>query len=196
MLEPLGVALHAVALAHLRPGMQIGVFGCGPIGLLVVQLALLSGATRIVATDRLPHRVEAAASFGAQQAVQVDEAGWLPDLPAQVGARGLDVVFEVAGDNQAVESAMAAAKPGGTVILVGIPTDDRTSFSASTVRRKGLTIKLCRRMKNTYPRALDLVTSGKVDVNSLVTHHYPLEQATEAFSIADRREGLKVIIDL
>ncbi len=66
MLEPLGVAMHAVDLAHLRPGMHIGVFGCGPIGLLVIQLARRSGATRIVATDRLLHRVEAARSLGAQ----------------------------------------------------------------------------------------------------------------------------------
>jgi len=195
MLEPLGVALHAVDLAHLRPGMHIGVFGCGPIGLLVIQLARLAGATRIVATDRLLRRVEAARSLGAQTAVQVGDDGCLPDLPALVGLRGLDVVFEVAGENQAVECAMAAAKPGGVVIPIGIPSQDRTSFSASTARRKGLTIKLCRRMKKTYPRAIDLVAHGKVDVSSLVTHRFPLDQALEAFAVADRREGLKVIIE-
>lgn len=195
MLEPLGVALHAVDLAHLRPGMQIGVFGCGPIGLLVIQLARLSGVSRIVATDRLSHRLEAASSLGAQQAVQVDQAGYLPDLPARIGSRGLDVVFEVAGENQAVESAVAAVKPGGVVILAGIPSQDTTSFSASTARRKGLTIKFCRRMKYTYPRAIDLVARKMVDVSSLVTHHFPLDRALEAFSVAERREGLKVIID-
>ena len=195
MLEPLGVAMHAVDLAHLRPGMHIGVFGCGPIGLLVIQLARRAGATRIVATDRLLHRVEAARSFGAQPAVQVDEEGRLPDLPALVGSRGLDVVFEVAGEDQAVECAMAAVKPGGVVVLVGIPAQDRTSFCASTARRKGLTIKLCRRMKNTYPRAIDLVSRGIIEVSSLVTHRFPLAQALEAFSVADRREGLKVIIE-
>ncbi len=112
-----------------------------------------------------------------------------------VGPRGLDVVFEVAGENPAVESAIAAVKPGGVVVLVGIPSQDTTSFSASTARRKGLTIKLCRRMKNTYPRAIDLVSSGMVDVSSLVTHRFPLDRALEAFSVADRREGLKVIIE-
>ena len=195
MLEPLGVALHAVDLAHLRPGMHIGVFGCGPIGLLVIQLARRAGATRIVATDRLLHRVEAARSLGAQPAIQVDATGCVPDLQALVGRRGLDVVFEVAGENPAVESAIAAVKPGGVVVLVGIPSQDRTSFCASTARRKGLTIKLCRRMKNTYPWAIDLVSSGIVDVSSLVTHRFPLDRACEAFSVADRREGLKVIIE-
>lgn len=195
MLEPFGVALHAVDLAHLRPGMHIGVFGCGPIGLLIIQLACLSGADRITATDRLPHRVEAARQLGARQAIQVDETGFLPHLQELDGARGLDVVFEVAGENQAVESAITAAKPGGKVILVGIPSQDSTCFRASTARRKGLTIKLCRRMKNTYPRAIDLLSRGKVEVNSLVTHRFPLDRALEAFTVADRREGLKVIIE-
>jgi L-iditol 2-dehydrogenase len=195
MLEPLGVALHAVDLGHLRPGMHIGVFGCGPIGLLIVQLARLSGAAEIIATDRQAHRVEAARQVGSHHTIQVDETGFLPDLQALDGARGLDVVFEVAGENQAVESAVKAAKPGGVVILVGIPSQDTTSFSASTARRKGLTIKLCRRMKNTYPRAIDLVARGQVEVNSLVTHRFRLDQALEAFAVADRREGLKIIIE-
>jgi len=196
MLEPLGVAIHSVDLAHLRPGMHVGVFGCGPIGLLVLQLAQRSGATRVIATDRLPHRVEAARSLGASQSFQVDSAGKLPDLPQVIGQRGLDAVFEVAGEDAALESAMLAVKPGGVLVLVGIPAEDRSSFCASLARRKGLTIKLCRRMKRTYPRAIDLVSRNLVDVNSLVTHHFPLNQAAEAFSVADRRDGLKVVIDL
>jgi L-iditol 2-dehydrogenase len=107
----------------------------------------------------------------------------------------VDVAFEVAGENSAGETAVAAAKAGGKVILVGIPADDRTSFNASTARRKGLTFKLVRRMKHTYPRAIRLVESGAVDVRSLVTHHFPLAQAAQAFAVAQKREGLKVIIE-
>jgi L-iditol 2-dehydrogenase len=81
------------------------------------------------------------------------------------------------------------------VILAGIPGDDRTSFSASAARRKGLTIKLVRRMKHTYPRAIELVSKGLVDVRSLVTHRFPLTQAREAFATAERRDGLKVIVE-
>ena len=193
MLEPLGIAMHAVDLAHLRVGMSVGVFGCGPIGLLIIQLASLAGAGRIIATDVLPHRVEAARAMGAHEAHLVGdgfgerEQGILP-------RQGLDVIFEAAGENAAVELAVAAARPGGKVILVGIPPDDRTSFTASVARRKGLTIKLVRRMKLTYPRAIQLVQSGKVDVRSLVTHTFPLDEAAEAFALAARREGLKVII--
>jgi len=95
-----------------------------------------------------------------------------------------------------VETAFAAVKPGGTVMLAGIPVDDRTSFQASVARRKGLTIKMVRRMKFTYPRAIHLVESGQVDVRSLVTGHFPLEQAQHAFTLAQRREGLKIVISM
>jgi L-iditol 2-dehydrogenase len=195
MLEPLGVAIHAVDLGHLKPGMTVGVFGCGPIGLLIIQLARLSGAVNIVATDKLPHRVDAARALGADRALITDGKPDGSPILAATGGRGVDVAFEVAGEQGAVEDSVNAVLPGGKVILVGIPADDHTSFPASVARRKGLTIKLVRRMKHTYPRAIDLVASGRVDVHSLVTHRFPLEQAAEAFSVAERREGLKVIVE-
>ncbi|HEX7588541.1 MAG TPA: zinc-binding dehydrogenase [Anaerolineae bacterium] len=195
MLEPLGVALHAVDLAHVRPGMTAGVFGCGPIGLLIVQLLRTAGATTIIGTDKLPHRLDAARSFGATATIQAADGQEAAQVLAATNGRGVDVAFEVAGANAAVEAAMAAAKPGARVILVGIPAEDRTSFTASVARRKGLTIKLSRRMKHTYPRAIELTTSGKVDLRSLVTHRFPLAEAQKAFVIAQRREGLKTIIE-
>jgi L-iditol 2-dehydrogenase len=196
MLEPLGVAIHAVDLAHLKPGMTVGVFGCGPIGLLIIQIARLSGAVNIIATDKLPHRVDAARAFGADRALITDGRPNVSPILVAAGARGVDVAFEAAGEQAAVEDAFAAVIPGGKVILAGIPGDDKTSFSASIARRKGLTIKLVRRMKHTYPRAIELVSRGLVDVRSLVTHRFPLTQASEAFRVAERREGLKIIIEV
>jgi L-iditol 2-dehydrogenase len=199
MLEPLGVALFAMELGHPGPGSTVGVFGCGPIGLLVVQLARLSGATVVVATDRLAHRLEAARRLGATDVVPAGATDGkdreLAAVAAATGGRGLDVVFEVAGDDDAVGAAVEAVRPAGRVVLAGIPADDRTSFRASVARRKGLTIKLVRRAKNTYPRAIDLVARGLVDVRSIVTHRFPLDRADEAFRVASRREGLKVIIE-
>ena len=196
MLEPLGVAIHAVDLGKLHAGMSVGVFGCGPIGLLIVQLARLSGASNIVATDILPHRMEVAKSFGADKAILAETGHELDEIRAATGGRGVDVVFEAAGEQAAVNVSVAAVVPGGKVILVGIPTDDHTLFQASTARRKGLTIKLVRRMKYTYPRAIELVSKRLVDVRSLVTHRFPLEETAEAFAVAQRREGLKIIIEV
>ena len=179
LLEPLGVALHAVDLAKIQPGMRVGVFGCGTIGLLALQVARLAGAAEVFVTEPLPHRLEAAISLGAQT--------WSP-------GREVDAAIECAGVNPAVEDALAAARPGGRVVLVGIPDDDRISFSASVARRKGLTVKLARRMKFTYPRAIRLVERKLVDLSLLVTHRMPLDRTADAFGIASRREGIKVII--
>ncbi len=194
MLEPLGVALHAADLGHLRPGMTAAVFGCGPIGLLLLQAARLAGATSIIAVDRLAHRLEAARASGAR-IFQASDNGLADEIWAAAGKRGADVVFEAAGENEAVEAAIAAVKPGGRVVLVGIPGDDRIAFSASVARRKGLTILMTRRMKHTYPRAISLVEQGLIDVRSLVTHCFPLDRAAEAFQVAQKREGLKVVIE-
>lgn len=196
LLEPLGVALHAVDLAHLRVGMSVGVFGCGPIGLLIVQLSRLAGAQKIVATDLHPHRLDAARAFGAAHAFQVSERLPAEQLHLAAGGRGVDVAFEASGEPSGIDDAIEAVAPGGRVILVGIPAGDVTSFSASQARRKGLTIQLVRRMKFTYPRAIDLVARGLVDVRSLVTHRFPLAQAGQAFATAARREGIKVIVQV
>lgn len=185
LLEPLGVALHTVDLGQLRAGMRAGVFGCGPIGLMVVQLARLSGAVEVIATDRLPHRLEAARQMGATAVYLAPEAADLPEV---------DVAFEVAGDQDAVDTAVESVIPGGRVVICGIPADDKTSFKASTARRKGLTIKIVRRMKHTYPRAIKLVAAGMIDLESLISHRFSLANGAEAFRAAEAREGLKVII--
>jgi L-iditol 2-dehydrogenase len=197
MLEPLGVAIHTVDLAHMKPGMHAGVFGCGPIGLLTLQVARLMGPTRLIATDLLPHRLEAAKALGATDAFQSSGADHDEShaIRAATNRRGLDVAFECAGNQHAVDAAFDAVKIGGKVILCGIPSKDHTSFIASVARRKGLTIKLVRRMKHVYPRAIELVARCMVDVKSLVTHRYTLEQAAAAFEVADRREGIKVVIE-
>jgi L-iditol 2-dehydrogenase len=196
MLEPLGIAIHTVDLGKLKAGMTVGVFGCGPIGLLIIQMAKLSGTANIIATDKLEHRVEAAKRFGASQAYLVGDNSQLSQIRAATQGPGVDIAFEAAGAQAAIDDAFAAVRPGGKVILAGIPDDDRTFFSASVARRKGLTIKLVRRMKHTYPRAIELVSKGLVDVRSLVTHRFPLAEAREAFAVAERREGLKIIIEV
>jgi L-iditol 2-dehydrogenase len=195
MLEPLGVALHTVDLGKLRPGMRVGVYGCGPVGLMVVQLARLSGAAQIIATDLLPRRLEAAERAGATAVLQANAREEIPAIMEATRDWGVDVAFEVAGEQDAVDTAVETCKPGGKVILCGIPSVDLTSFKASSARRKGLTFKTVRRMKHTYPRAISLVESGLVDVDSLITHHFSLEEGIAAFAAAEARQGLKIIIN-
>jgi len=193
MLEPLGVALHALRLARVRPGHSVGVFGCGPIGLLLIQLARAAGATTIVATDRLPHRVDAARRLGAV-AVRVNGGTERVILLDATAGRGVDAAIEIAGEDDAIETAIILARPAGTVVVAGIPAGDHSTIAASVARRKGLDLRFSRRMNRVYPRAIALVEAGLVDVASVVSHRFAIAEFEAAFRTAVRRDGLKVIL--
>jgi L-iditol 2-dehydrogenase len=200
VLEPLGVALHASDLGHLHLGGTAAVAGCGPIGLLLIQVLRAAGAASVVAFDPLAHRREAAVRLGADAALDPAELGTtgasgVPARMREVVGEGVDVAFEMAGTDGGVQLAMAAVRPGGRVVLGGIPGDDWTRFQASLARRKGLTIAMVRRMNDVYPRAIALADAGRVDLDSLVSDRFPLGKAPEAFGTAARRDGLKVIIE-
>ena len=184
ILEPLGVAVHSVDLGHLPFGGSASVVGCGPIGLLLIRLLTLAGASRVLAFEPLAHRLQAAARLGAEEGD--------PDDPQEPG---VDVAFEAAGNDEAVQLAMACVRPGGRVVLAGIPGDDALRFSASLARRKGLTIAMVRRMNEVYPRAISLAARGVVDLGSVVTGRAGLGEVQAAFSDASRRTGLKVVIE-
>jgi len=195
MLEPLGVAVHAVDLGHVPLGASVAVIGCGPIGLLLIQVARAAGAARVVAADPLAHRRAAAAARGADEVLDPAGDDYAERLAGFTGGLGVEVAFEVAGTDPAIAAAMEAVRPGGRVVLVGIPSVETSSFPASVARRKGLTIAMVRRMKEVYPRATALVVAGLVDVRGLVSHRFPLSEADDAFTTAVAREGLKVIVE-
>jgi len=186
LLEPLGVALWSLDLGHLPLGGSASVAGCGPIGLLLIQLLRAAGAARVIAVESLAHRREAAARCGADLVLEPGEP---------VSGFGVDVAFEVAGNDDGVRIALESARPGGRVVLVGIPDGDTTTFTASLARRKGLTIAMTRRMNDVYPRAISLAARGVVDLEPLVSHRAPLSEAAGAFTAAASRSGLKVILE-
>ena len=191
LLEPLGVAIHAVGLGHVRRGCDVLVVGAGPIGVLAVQVARQSGAARVFVVEPLEHRRMAALRNGADGAWSpVQGAGAV--LEATDG-RGVDVAIEMVGDDAAIEIAVAACRPGARVALGGIPSDDLSSFPAAAARRKGLTFAMVRRMNDTYPRAMELAVTA-IDLDLLVTDRYPLVDAGKAFSAATERHGGKVVV--
>lgn len=184
-LEPLGIGLHALSLARLEPGRTAAVLGGGPIGLMLLQLCRLAGATEVVVTEPIHHRREAALRLGATAVLDPAEGRMGATIRRLTGGRGVDVAFEAAGAPETPAEAAEAVRPGGHVVLVGIPSDDRLVLSHAVARRKGLTIRFARRMKHTYPRALALVASGALDLRPLLTHHFSLFEAAEAFRVAD-----------
>ncbi len=191
LLEPLGVAVHAMDLAHLRPGWRVGVVGCGPIGLMLIELAALAGC-EIVAVEPLAHRREAALRAGATLAVSPQEVSHGCELDS-----GYDVAFEVSGSDDGLARAATLSRPGGRLLLVGIPEEDSTTFQASPMRRKGLTLVCVRRMTDSaYSRAISLGVRNVIDLSWITSQRFPLDDAATAFEVAARREGNKVVVDV
>jgi L-iditol 2-dehydrogenase len=196
LIEPLGVAIHAIDLARIRVGDTVAIVGAGPIGLLVLQLARLAGASVAFVADPLGPRLALAERWGAR-AVPCDRGDPAEAVMRDTGGRGVDVAIEAAWADASIEQAAAMARLGGRLILVGIPGDDRLAMKHSTARRKGLTVRLCRRMKHVHRRAMDLILRGRVDLAGLVSHRFPLAQAAEAFRMNAAYENgvVKVMVD-
>ncbi len=195
MLEPLGVAMHAIEISGIRRGESMSLFGAGPIGLMMVQLARMKGAETVFVVEPLPWRRALAERFGG---IPILPSGLNPVAAVleRTQGKGVDVAIESAWAESTIQQAAETAAPGGRVVLVGIPADDRFTMSHSTGRRKELTLLFSRRMKYTYPAAITLVQDGKVDVQSLISHRFPLSELPEAFALnAAYRDGVvKVII--
>ena len=172
LLETLGVAIHALDLAKLRVGSTVGVLGAGPVGLLITRLAVLAGASQVFAFDKFDWRLRIARDWGATQACNVDDCDPAGAVMAATGGRGVDVAIEAAWADHSVQQAADMARYGGRLVLVGIPPDDTLQLQHSVARRKGLAIMMSRRMKHTYPRAIELAASGRVKLEELVSHRF------------------------
>lgn len=191
LLEPLGIAIHTVDLAHLKIGQTVAILGAGTIGLMTAAVAKAAGAGAIYMTEPLAHRRQFALEYAADAVFDPKSEDVVAAIMRLTDGRGVDVAFEAAGAAETPDQAARVTCPGGKVIVVGIPSDDRMTMNASVIRRKGLTIKLVRRMKHTYPRAIRMVQRGLVNIAPLATHHFSLERIGEAFElVAGYKDGV------
>lgn len=191
LLEPLGVALHAINLAKIKVNDDVLIIGCGAIGLLIIQLARLAGARRIFVSDQHAWRLDLAKTYGADVVLNAREADIVAHVRDVTGQRGVDVAIESAWVKDTASQCVEAARNGGRVVIVGIPAEDFMTVRASSARRKGLSIKMSRRMKHTYAASIDLVVHGKVTLEALATHRFGLAQTQDAFETASMyRDGV------
>lgn len=196
--EALGVAIHTVDLSHLRVGDSVAVFGCGPIGLLIARVAQLAGARPVLASEPLAHRREAASLFGVTAAFDPDRDDVVREIRDRTGGDGVDVAFEASGSESATVQAVDVVRPGGTLVLVGYWKTDEVTLPGIRAMRKGLTIRFVRRMKHTFPRALELLRQGLVNLPALISHEFDLSDIAEAFARAEKRSPgfVKIVIML
>ena len=195
LVEPLSIAIHGLRLAGEPAPEKIAVLGAGAIGLCVLMTARAAGGEAAYVTDKIDGRVAVAWTAGATWAGNPDRE----DVGARIKAfapGGLDAVFECCGDQSALDRAVDVLRPGGRLIIIGIPPGDRVSFDTHALRRKELSLHNVRRQRFCVREAIDLIKKKRVDTGFLATHRFPLEDARRAFELAaGYRDGvLRAII--
>ncbi len=197
LIEPLSVGIHACRRGNLTAGQSVFITGAGPIGLTSLAAAKAFGATEIFISDVRPHRLEVAKKMGATHTFSAeDDAGAIID--EATGGRGVDLAIECAGAEAAFVSCLKAAKSGGTLVVVGLGDDSTYSVPMVELAVKELDLKGVFRYVYTYPAAIHLLTSGAVDVEAMITHHFPLAEMLTGFEYAAKGTdgAVKVMIDV
>jgi L-iditol 2-dehydrogenase len=189
-IEPLSIGIYAQRLARMQPRAKIAVLGSGPIGLCVLLASRAACDCAVYATDLLGERLEMARRCGAAwtgNPKQIDVVRAIRKLEP----RGVDFVFECAGQQETLDQAIELLKPGGSVLMIGIPEVDRVSFSIHTLRRKEIQLQSVRRQNQCMAPAIELVSKGAINLDQIVTHHFPLAETKQAFDlVADYRDGV------
>ncbi len=195
--EPLAIGVYAVQQSIPMQGAKVGILGAGCIGLSVLLPATAQGAEAVYATDKIDARLELAKRAGAAWGGNPDSE----DVVAAVKTLepgGLDVVFECCGEQDALDQAIAMLKPGGKLMLIGIPpTAERVTFVVDQLRHKEICIQNVRRQCHCVQPALDMIDRGDFDVSVMVTHRFPFQETQAAFDLAASYEDgvLKTMID-
>jgi L-iditol 2-dehydrogenase len=195
--EPLAIALYAVKQAHLQKDSDIAILGAGPIGLSCLISARAENARTCYVTEIVKERVEVARKAGASWVGNPNEQDIVKEILRQQPA-GIDVVFECAGKQETVDQAFELLKPGGRLMMIGIPRVERISFIIEKGRRKEISFINVRRQNQCAQAAIDLVASGKINVDFMATHKFRLEQTQDAFDmVSDYRDGVvKALIEI
>jgi L-iditol 2-dehydrogenase len=182
--EPLSIGSYGVELSGAKKGDAIGILGAGPIGLSVLAFALGKGIERLYVTDKIDYRLDAARSAGAAWGGNPDSEDVVLTVQEKE-PNGLDVVFECCGQQEALDQSIEMLKPGGKLMLLGIPRADRVSFSIDSLRRKEICVQNVRRQNGQMQPAIDAIASGKVNVDFMLTHRFPFARSKEAFDLVD-----------
>ncbi|HUS47443.1 MAG TPA: zinc-binding dehydrogenase, partial [Phycisphaerae bacterium] len=190
MVEPLSIGLWAQKLAGQTAGRTIAILGCGPIGLCVLQAVKAAGECTVYATDLLDERVALARVTGADWAANAGKVDVAAELAA-LAPDGVALVFECAGEQETIDQAGQILTPGGELLIIGIPPESRLSFDMNFYRRKELRVQNVRRQCGCVPDAIELIASGRANVDPQITHHFTLDQSQEAYDlVADYRDGV------
>lgn len=195
LVEPVACCLHGIDRANIRPGSSVVVIGCGSIGQLMLQLAALYGAAKIVAVDPVETKRAAALKLGATLAIDPLKEN-LKQALQDAGVYSVDTVIECVGNVRTMEQAVDVASRGATVLLFGLtaPGAKMTVQPLEQVFRKELTITSSFVNPLVSQRVIDLIAAGKLNLDAVITDRIPLERGEEVFSNDEYRRHGKILI--
>ncbi len=183
MVEPFAVGLQAAQKAKIAPGDVGVVIGAGPIGIMVALAALAGGCASVIIADMMAEKLEIAGRYPGIVPVDIRSGDLKAVVDEATGGWGADVVFEASGSPKAWESLLALPRPGGAVVVVGLPVHP-TAMDWATASTKELRFETVFRYAHQYPRAIQMMASGKVDLKPLISETLPFDRSVEAFERA------------
>jgi L-iditol 2-dehydrogenase len=194
--EPLAIGLYAVRQSIPMKGAKVGILGFGPIGMSVLLPALAMGAKEVYVTDKIDKRLQIAERNGARLTANPEREDVVAKITEKVPEL-LDVVFECCGQQDAIDNAVDLLKPGGKLMIIGIPEFDSWSLPVDKSRHKELCVQNVRRQNEAVQPALDMMAAGEISVSEMATHRFRFEDSGEAFDlVAGYRDGvMKAMID-
>lgn len=196
MAEPLACCLHGIDLAGIRLGDSVCVIGAGAIGLLMVQLARLSGAGKVILSASGPLRRKVGLELGADAVIDPREEDLSARLEEVLGRSGADVVIECAGTVTATQQAFSAAGKGATVVLFSVPKAGSVhTLDLESVYRKELCIRGSFINPDTQGRAVELINNGRIRLDPIITHSFPVTRMEEAILMQMSKESIKVVVE-
>ncbi|TGV75595.1 NAD(P)-dependent alcohol dehydrogenase, partial [Mesorhizobium sp. M00.F.Ca.ET.149.01.1.1] len=183
MVEPFAIGMQAAARARIVPGDVAVVVGCGPIGIMIALAALAGGCSKVLISDFSAPKLEIAGQYPGIVPVNIGEQPLVDAVAAATDNWGADIVFEASGSPKAFANLFDIVRPGGAVVLVGLPVET-VELNVPAAISKEVRIETVFRYANIFDRALQLIASGKVDLKPLITGTYDFSESIKAFERA------------
>jgi L-iditol 2-dehydrogenase len=195
--EPLAIGVYTFERSALPINADVAILGAGPIGMSVFHVLRTKNVGDVYITDKIEERLKFSKKLNPKWSGNPDRTDIVKEI-SKIEPLLLDVVYECSGDAEAIIQGIQLLKPGGTLVIVGIPETDEISFPIHELRRKEITIVNIRRQVHCTQKAINLLDRRKVNMDSIATHHFTLEETQKAFDlVAYYREGvMKAMISL
>ncbi len=183
MVEPFAVGLQAAVKAKIQPGDTAVVTGAGPIGIMAALAALAGGCAQVIVSDLMAEKLAIAGRYPGVSTVNIRETRLSDAVDKATAGWGADVVFEASGSPKAYDKIQALVRPGGCLVLIGMPVEP-VALDVSSIAAKEIRIETVFRYANVFDRALSMIASGKVDLKPLISATFPFDQSVAAFERA------------